>query len=295
MAIAAMLALVGTSAAAAGDLEQVSADGAFVNTGGGVKGGPVVRTAAEEALHAQKRKLVAAWEAMRSGTLDVSTFEADYDAFMAKVGGAQRQAIVPMGYTDLILPLVQRPQAKSYYCGPAVAVEILDYLDDPGIYDVAGPNGESLSQAHVAAKCTKGYLCTDKETQTPWYYTSEYPHPMKSTINQWAGTQYYSVENDTSQWVSDLGFDIVHGYPIAANVNEWSGRGYHLVGHPTNANIGHWVAAHGFKDEGAITRYADSVHGTTFWSWSDDVPAHSDYNSARFEWLMSNNSKGYVG
>lgn len=47
-------------------------------------------------------------------------------------------------------------------------------------------------------------------------------------------------------------------------------------------------------DSGATTRYADSVYGTTFWPWSDDVPGHSYIDSDRFEWLMSNNSKGYI-
>jgi hypothetical protein len=63
---------------------------------------------------------------------------------------------------------------------------------------------------------------------------------------------------------------------------------------PTNADIGHWVAVHGYKDSGDTSYYADSVHGTTFWSWSDNVPAHSYISNAHLEWLMSNNSKGFV-
>ncbi len=109
------------------------------------------------------------------------------------------------------------------------------------------------------------------------------------------GVSWYEVENDMSHWVDDLRADIGWGWPIASNVNEWKGRGYHLVGHPTNANIGHWVAVHGFKNSGSITHYADSVHGTDFgWGWELNVPAHSDYDSAHFEWLMSNNSNGFV-
>lgn len=66
------------------------------------------------------------------------------------------------------------------------------------------------------------------------------------------------------------------------------------LGRPHDRDIGHWVAVHGHKDSGGTTYHADSIHGATFWSWADDVPAHSYIDRDNFEWLMSNNSKGFV-
>jgi Peptidase_C39 like family len=289
MAMAVAMALVGTSAAGA-------ADPAYVNTGGGADGGPVVRTAAQQKLYDRKVKLANEYAAVSAGSLDYATFRADFDAFLPKAGvasplskAAATATATASTASTLTLALSQKAQKKTYYCGPAVVAEMLDFMNI-----ATGPNGESMTQANLAGSCKAGYLCTDHLGETPWYYASSYPHPMRTTLNTWKGVSWYEVENDMSHWVDDLRADIGWGWPIASNVNEWNGSGYHLVGHPTNATIGHWVAVHGYKDSGDTTYYADSVHGTTFWSWSDDVPAHSYISSARFEWLMSNNSKGFV-
>ena len=98
-----------------------------------------------------------------------------------------------------------------------------------------------------------------------------------------------------SDWVEDLKADIGWGWPLASNVHEVAGSQHpHLVGHPVGSVIGHWIAVHGYKNSGATSYYADSVHGTTFWSWSDDVPAHSYIDSDDLEWLMSDYPKGFL-
>lgn len=289
LAVAAVLAAVGSGGAAAGDPRQPQ-DPSYVNTGGGLDGGPVVRTAAEQALYEQKARLARQYAAVRAGTLGYATYEADLDAFLSKTGATSSASKAAVTASAEVLSLAVRTQKETYYCGPATAAEILGYL---GVS--SGPHGEGLTQGHLAGRCEAGYLCTDHLEQTPWYYHSGYPHPMRTTLNEWWGIDYYVVEKDTDLWVDDMIWSISGmGNPIAANTYERANTGYHLVGHPVGSTIGHWVAVHGYKNGGSTTRYADSVYGTTFWSWSDKVPGHSDFISARFGWLMSNNSKGYV-
>lgn len=287
LAIAAMLAVVSTGGAAAGEPER---NPNFVNTGGGLEGGPAVRTAKEQALYEQKRKLADEYAAVRAGTLLRATYEADLDMFLAEVGASSSARMTEATASEDSLPVAVKSQKKAFYCGPATAAEILAYLDV-----TTGPRGESLTQGHLAARCEAGYLCTDALGQTPWYYHSGYPHPMKTTLNEWWAIDYYLVANDTDTWIDDMIWSISGmGNPIASNVNEWKGRGYHLVNHPTNLDIGHWVAVQGYKSSGSSTRYVDSIWGTDFWPWSGDVEAHNYIPTSQFKWLMNNHSKGYI-
>ena len=50
----------------------------------------------------------------------------------------------------------------------------------------------------------------------------------------------------------------------------------HLVGHPQDRTIFHWVAVMGYSDNdnAAYIQYADSVHGSSV-SWAGGVPAYS--------------------
>lgn len=68
VAMSAVLAITGTNAA-------VGADPGFVDTGGGLDGGPVVRTAARQARYDQKVKLAQEYAAVGAGTLDYATFK----------------------------------------------------------------------------------------------------------------------------------------------------------------------------------------------------------------------------
>ncbi len=287
MVFASMLMLMAAATAVA--------DPNTIDTGGGTRGGgPVVRSAAEQALYDQKVKIAQEYAAVRAGKLDYATYAADYNAYAA-ANGLSSSHVSPNTVTmsENTLALNQQKQYTSYYCGPATAEEILNYL---GV--TTGPHGESLTQGHLGGSCAKGYLCTDQEGGTDWYYNADYPRPMKNTLTDWSGYQYY-VETDMNQWVSTLLSDIDTGFPIASNVREWKdtdGGQYWLAGHPSNGTYtsGHWVAVHGYKNSGNTTYYADSVHGTTFWSWSGSVPAHSYIGNLAFKWLMSNNSRGFI-
>jgi hypothetical protein len=142
-------------------------------------------------------------------------------------------------------------------------------------------------------------LCTDKLGNTPWYYYSGYPHPMVSTLNAWmTQPMWYAPFQGSSNDVSWLVYDIDYSHPVAANVYEKASSATpHLVGHPTNQVIKHWVAVRGYASSGAQSNYADSVHGTTFWTWSKNVQAYSTIASGQtgMSYMMDTIPYGYVG
>jgi len=52
---------------------------------------------------------------------------------------------------------------------------------------------------------------------------------------------------------------------------------------------------YGFENSGSTTRFADSVHGSTFRGRTSDSDIDgSVIDSLDFDWLMSSNSKGVV-
>jgi hypothetical protein len=157
----------------------------------------------------------------------------------------------------------------------------------------SGPDGESLTQRHTAAHCYTGYLCTDQLGLTPWYNTSGYKRPIKSTLNQWSDTSWYDVNVGSSSYTTSLVFDIDHNYPVAMEVHE-EADGPHLVGHPSSLTTGHWIAVHGYDAYGSWSYYADSVHGTTFWGWAANVPAHSWILSSSLSTMMNYVPYGYI-
>ena len=241
-------------------------------TGGPAIGGPGL-TPEEQAVADQKQKLADDYLRVRSGNLAPEVFAAEYRAFAgtdAATFDATPDGPEPIP-TPPTLSMGQYAQTSTYYCGPAAAYEILHYL---GV--TAGPSGESLTQSHLASKCQSGYLCTDTLHETPWYYYSGYQRPMQSTLNAWKHTSWYIVHVGSTGYQSSLVFDIDHHYPVAMLVREQNSASTpHLVGHPTNITIGHWIGVHGYDSNGSWSYYADSVHGTTFWNWSPNVPAHS--------------------
>jgi len=133
---------------------------------------------------------------------------------------------------------------------------------------------------------------------------SELTLKTKAKLALWAnsGIRTNAVKIDTSEGSVTLfgkvdsasqkkeANDLVVGIDEAANAST-----PHLVGHPTNIVISHWISASGYRNSGSDTYYADSVHGTSFWSWSKNVPA--------FSWLPSGNTgmsylmrlSGYIG
>lgn len=93
-------------------------------------------------------------------------------------------------------------------------------------------------------------------------------------------------------------YDVDNNYPLAASVYEKASSSTpHLVGHPTNIVIEHWVAVSGYRSSGSQTYYADSVHGTTFWTWSGKVPAFGTIASGQtgISYMMDTIPYGYIG
>jgi len=267
--------------------------------------GPMVRTAAEQAYYDRKAQVAADYMRVKAGTLDAATFAAENAAFFADYGlqsngasGAAAMSVSPM-VTSKDLSMSQYPQSNTKYCGPASAYELLHYL---GITN--GPKGEAISQTHLSGPssgtCPVGYLCTDIVGNTPWYYYSGYPHPMLSTVNAWMATKmpmWYAVSQGSSGYPSWLVYDVDNGYPVVVDVYEKASASTpHLVGHPTDRVIMHWISARGYSSTGANSRYADSVHGSPV-SWASSVPAYSwiSSGSSGLSYMMDTIPYGYVG
>ncbi|HEX9044740.1 MAG TPA: C39 family peptidase [Candidatus Limnocylindrales bacterium] len=253
-AVAAVVALVVVPVALA--------DGPYGNPDPNPNPGP---TAQEAAALAQKQQVATDYVLARKGLFPVAAAKAE----MATIAGATA-VVSPMASAGGVLGMSQFPQQYNYYCGASASYSILRYRGA-----TTGPRGESLSQTHLAAYCTTGYLCTEADQGTPWYQSAAYPHPVPSTLNTWAHSTWYMAQDGATNFSTNLTFDIDNGYPLALNVYEKASSSTpHLVGHPTNIEIYHWVAASGYGSYGATTYYADPVHGSSV-SWAGSVPAYS--------------------
>jgi hypothetical protein len=258
--------MTGTPVALAGDPPPVGA--ALASTGA-----PIM-TPEEQVQYDLKHKLAEDYLRVRSGLLDAAMFAKEWAAVVGPdiaIPALSGDGPEPIS----VLSLTEYAQKNEYYCGPATAREILGYR---GVTE--GPDGESLTQKDVAhnpsGDCEQGYLCTTSSSGTAWYYSDAYPRPMKTTLNTWIGLSFYIVHTGSAGYESAVVMDIDAHFPIAMLVRELANQNTpHLVGHPKNTTIGHWIAVHGYDDYGVWSYYADPVHGTSFWSWSPDVPAHS--------------------
>lgn len=258
-------------------------------------------SAAEQAAIDQKQAIAHDWMLVKQGQLTASAFASAHPAWAGVTLAdttAQSDGVVSPTAESGALGLSETPQYTNYACGEASAYEILRYLKV-----TKGPGGETLSQPHLGAKCTTGYLCTETMSpkETPWYIGSSYPdaggYPMRSTLNKWAATTWYVTQvghqHDTSltvaDYTADLVLDIDNAHPVAIDVYEQANTGPHLVKHPTNKIILHYVAAYGYDSSGATTMYADSVHGvpTSIISWAAAVPAYSPFSNSSMFTLFS--------
>lgn len=265
-----------------------------VNTGGGsCISGPAVLTLLQQQVLARKNALAAEYAQVRAGRLSYATYQRDVQTFMHEYGGptTARRGVSPAcpslndGPYALCgqnwVGLTQQPQQTYYYCGPATAHEVL------------GVRGVNVSQSTLAGN---NYLKTDADGGTNWS-----PQVMAPTLNALTNSVYYVPVNgsgagggfSSSTWQSDLTADVDNGWAIAGNTVEYSGTNNpHLVGHPTDLTIYHWIGIYGYQNYGNYTMYADSIHGTTFWSWAVNVPATSSYSSSSMTTLL--NGRGFV-
>ncbi len=275
-----------------------------VDTGGGdcANPAPVVLTPDEQAILDEKNALVSEYADMLAGTLSMTVYQHDLQSFMDQHGGpttpmpvgadpdttCPSTAVAPTtACTARAVSLAQQRQTTTYYCGPATASEVL------------GTRGVSVSQSTLASN-TYLHVIHDPNNRKTWG-TSWSPAVMGPTLNTLTNSSWYSAVNGSgvahggftqATWQADLGFDIDNGWAIAGNIVEYAG-GVHLVGHPGDKTIYHWIGIYGYSSSGGATRYADSVHGDTgFWTWAVNVPAYSTISSSSMTTML--NRRGFV-
>ena len=259
-------------------------------TGGPHCGGPLDYSARDLTILARKKALVQEAIAVRAGTLAAATFQRDWQAFIREYGGpttAANQALEPRPYcnsggcnTSLYINLTQQAQTTYYYCGPASAAEALQVRN------------VSESQNTLAGN---SYLQTNEYGGTNWGSLV-----MPGTLNYFTNSSFYEAldansTNNYNAFASDLYTDIGQGWSVVIAVYEENNTTTpHLVGHPTNIVIKHWVASYGYTEYGANTAYADSVHNATSISWHQSVPAYSTISSYNMWIMMNQGGYGWV-
>lgn len=256
-------------------------------------------SAQEQRIAAQKIALAEQHALVRRGRLAPQVYQQQYIGLLQQIGerGAAQSArvastaIAPMAtYSSKYLSLGQVAQEKYYYCGPASAYAILAALGY-----TRSSNNETLSQATLA---TDKYLETEKWTGTPWYVSSaDQPYPQ--TLNYWRTGSYsgfYILSSSSfsaATFKSQFTADIDGNWPVGGNAWEVAGsQNPHLVGHPTNTDIYHWIAIYGYSNSGDTVAYADSVHNATSISWYAGVPAYSSIATSTMSTIL--NGRGYV-
>ncbi|PWK16459.1 C39 family peptidase [Tumebacillus permanentifrigoris] len=182
-------------------------------------------------------------------------------------------------YGSHYVPVSQLSQPNNYYCGPASATEIIRQI---------GVN-PSLAMSDAA-----NYLGTNTDG-TVWSkraITGSYYYPMADTLDYYSNSaNNYAAEASPSAatFKSDVTYTIDKGYPVSADVVE-NANGTHLVGHPTNLTIYHWIAIDGYSASGDNTQYADSASGgqgfSTAWNTAS-IPTKSTLNSSTIAGMTS--------
>lgn len=244
-------------------------------------------TGQEVAATAQKQQLVHDWLAARAGRLAASVVRAEVAAFQGVSTHIPDSTVVPNAVSG-VLGVSQYAQVNSIYCGPSAVYSILKYKNA-----LTGPAGESLTQSHLGAKCTSGYLCTDYDGGTSWYHSAAYPRPVVSTLNAWMNTTWYMAQSGATSYNGRLVFDIDNLRPIALNIYEKASTSTpHLKGHPTNHEIWHWIVASGYDGSGASTYYLEPAYGSGVWP---NVPQYawvSNSTTAGLGYMLA--TRGYV-
>ena len=257
------------------------------------EGGSTARTAAAApAVSGPERSLVVGTPTL---TAQQKASIAAKDAAVARVLAGQRtvegaQSAASAAKSDAPVPaplpghrsikaVKQKAQSRSYWCGPAT------------LQMLAMASGTTISQSTAASR-----LKTTRNG-TNWYAGSG-SYPMERALERYSGGFDYTPQNlaytpskkDVQTFRDRLRADVaVQQRGIAGNAVEVR-NGPHLNGHP-NRTIYHWVAVRGYDDDGATTRYADSVAGSGI-SWAAPVPRYNEIDTAKI--VMIFGARGYV-
>ena len=283
--------------------------------GMGTNNPPLVLTADEKALLAEKQALVNEFSLMRQGNASQATFIADWGRFklnhhlshgasvMGSISPSLSSAAVVSMLPAITLNITQEPQFQPYYCGPAAVEEMLLGMGFP-----IGPHGENLNAASFPSAgqvvlANNTYLQTDSNPDpklrgTNW---SAGPggtvHVVPATLNAWIHSNFYVPVNASTMSIAsyenDIIFDIANGFPVAAGIHE-DVNTPHLTGHGGQflTTLNHWIAIRGYTASGGMTTYNDSIHGVpSGWGWTPpppapQIPATSTVSSGGIIWPL---------
>jgi hypothetical protein len=172
--------------------------------------------------------------------------------------------------------MYQYKQDTPYWCGPAVVEEMSA--------TVPGSSPYNLSQATIAS-----YMGTTTNGTGAGQEVNG--------LNHFVGVPDFGYNFYGMVWISDppsaaqktdfynhLVADVAVSSPVAGLAWEVVG-GPHLVGHPANQNIGHWIEIGGYNS--TQVWYADSA--TSVWS---SVPRYSWYDTNNMEIILG--GAGYI-
>jgi hypothetical protein len=173
--------------------------------------------------------------------------------------------------------MYQYPQITNWYCGPAVVSEMSA--------TVPGSSPYNLNQNTVAT-----YMGTTTNGTNYAQETNGLNHYVGIPDFNWA---YYGMawmsDPPTTQQKADfsnrLAQDVSQSSPIAGLAYEVAG-GPHLVGHPVNQNIGHWIEIGGYNS--TQVWYADSATSV----WPNTVPTYSWFDTSTMEIILG--GAGYI-
>lgn len=197
----------------------------------------------------------------------------------ARPAAAKADAPVALPVHRSIKAVKQKAQTRSYWCGPAT------------LQMLAMASGSTISQSTAASRLKT------TSNGTNWYAGSG-NYPMERALERYSGGFDYTPQNlaytpskkDVQTFRDRLRADVaVQQRGIAGNAVEVR-NGPHLNGHP-NRTIYHWIAVRGYDDDGATTRYADSVAGSNI-SWAAPVPRYNEIDTAKI--VMIFGARGYV-
>lgn len=249
---------------------------------------PAFYSAADQKILNAKVDLADKNSKVRKGLYDKATYEKEWALFLASVGEKPSKAndintngVRPnTNSVTRYLGVFQSPQQTSYYCGPAAGYELLSFLNNTTSSYNTHP---SLSQSNLAGS---DYFQTTTNG-TPWWIgsASNKVYVVPRGLNRWrtgTDTGFYEAiawagqpnSSQVASFQTQVTSDIDSNYPAMGDAYEVQGYD-HLVGHPTNLTIYHWITFTGYDSSGAQLQYADSVYGdgsNTSWSGSVTSP-----------------------
>lgn len=178
----------------------------------------------------------------------------------------------------------QNPQKKNYYCGPASVNEAL------------GQMGHWFTQAFLARSSE---LNTEATQQTSWGAANSGPVPIvmdkhQSKVN-YVGQPVSPSPSSAEIEYYKLGLVIdisLLGAPLIGDAYEVP-YGPRLNGHPVDKTIFHWFDIYGYTNNGAYTKYEDSVYSAPTVSWNQSVTSpYSTISSSKIAHIVG--GRGYV-